>query len=237
MLRWLFTHRLRRAGGLTGLVFLSLALVGGAAGAPQAGQMPRTTDSAAFLAQVVARTGLPADRLQVLGQGDLTLPLTGVTLREAKVLDRVTGQVYPAALDATDHAADGASARQIEEVAYRARYGKLQPALAAKLATAGKAALSVVLWVRPPDLSDLRKDADSNAAIYKGDIAAANAAQAQYVATVQARLAAATAPVLAALTAAGFPAQAAPNAPLIAVDLPAAALAAIAARPDVVAVF
>ena len=210
---------------------------GAAASAGTTANSQNSPDNSAFIAQVAAAQHLSSDKLQVIDQVDTNLPLTGVSFHEAKVIDKSTGQEYSAAIDGNGKKVDANAARQAEQTAHTQRYGKLQPALVDKLATAGKNAVPVAIWVHPPDLSDLRKDSDPNAAVYKMSPAASDAAYQQYIATVQARIASATGPVVAVLQGAGYQAMAAGNAPLIAAELPASAINVIAQRPDVVAVF
>jgi hypothetical protein len=212
----------------------SAAAAGGTNGVPTGQSSP---NDRAFVAQVAASQHLPADRLQVIDQTETDLPLTGVSFREAKVIDKQTGQEYSAAIGASGQKVDGDAARQAEQAARQQEYGKLQPSLAGAIGIVGNKALPVAIWVHPPDLSDLRKDPDPNATVYKSTSAQTDAAYQQYVATVQSRIAAVTGPVLAALAKAGYHAEAAANAPLIAAELPASAIRFIALRPDVDAVF
>src|SRR5207253_3242168 len=162
------------------------------------GNSAQGPDSSAFINMVSARANLSADRLEIGNRVETDLPLTGVQMFEAKVLNKQTGQEYAAALDAAGKAVDADAARQAELIAHQNRYSKLQPLLSDKLATSNGKALPVAIWVHPPDLSDLRKDPNPSADVYKADRADADSAYQQYVATLQSRISRVTGPVVAA---------------------------------------
>src|SRR6266702_3415622 len=175
-------------------------------------------DSSAFINLVCNQTLLSADRLVVASRVQTKLDVTGATFYEAKVLDKQTGQEYPVALDAAGKAVDADAARQAELAAYHNRYSKVQRSLTDKMAASSNKALPVAIWVHPPDLTDLRKETDPNAAVYKMSRAEADSAYQQYIASLQSRISSATGPVVAALANAGYQAEAAGNAPLIAAE-------------------
>src|SRR5690349_13576896 len=90
-------------------------------------------DSSMFISMVSSGDNLPTDRLEVGNRIETDLPLTGVKMFEAKVLDKQTGQEYAVALDAAGKAIDADAARQAELTAHQNRYSKLQPSLSDKL--------------------------------------------------------------------------------------------------------
>jgi hypothetical protein len=232
---------LQRVAGMA-LLLAVLVLSANAAGAQKSSigsadqiQGPGTS---AFINLVASRNHLSTDRLEASPPVSVGLDVTGISFYEAKVLDKQTGQEYPASIDGKGQAVDADAARKAEEAAHWQRYGKLEPSLADKMVTSGHNFLPVAIWVHPPDLSDLqRKDPDLNASIYKQNRATTDAAFQNYLSAMHSRIVSATTPVLTALTQAGYQAQAADGAPLIATELPASAIRLLAQRSDVDTIF
>jgi len=98
---------------------------------------------------IARQNGVPRGRLQVGDQRSITLPLSGVTLDVATALDVGTGKIYEAALDAGGRPVDFTAAQKAEESARVARFGNLDPGLAARLDAASPGqAIPVSIWVR-----------------------------------------------------------------------------------------
>jgi hypothetical protein len=110
------------------------------------------------LDQVAREQNLPLERLVIGDLRQVTLPLTGASLTQAKVIDQATGAIYGLALDASGVPIDLQAARQAEEAAYRARYGRLEPALYDLLQTqAGADRVTVSIWLKMPNLTTMAR--------------------------------------------------------------------------------
>ena len=108
----------------------------------------------AVLLQVSDDQGLQSDSLSIVNMQEVSLPLTGVTFYEAKVIDQNTGMIYGASVDANGGKVDSAAANQAEKAAYRATYGRLEPALYNVLQLmANTDRIQVGIWLKTPQLS------------------------------------------------------------------------------------
>jgi hypothetical protein len=97
----------------------------------------------------VARTrGVPRASLEITGQTSQALPLTGHTLRLAKVMDRTTGRVYVIATDTVGRIVDAEALQAAERQAYAERYGKLSPQLYEQMQQADRGeTIPVLIWL------------------------------------------------------------------------------------------
>jgi Subtilase family len=106
-----------------------------------------------ILVAASAQAGVPADQLTVADEFTQTLPVTGQTLDVAKVVNPSTGDAYQVAVDQRGQAVDFAAAQASESAASEARFGKLDPRLAALLDTlTGNQKIPVTIWVDVPNV-------------------------------------------------------------------------------------
>jgi hypothetical protein len=118
-----------------------------------------------ILAAASAKAGVAADQLTVGDRYTQNLPLTGQTLDVAKVFDSSTGATQVVAVNQGGQRVDYDAALAAESAARQARYGKLDPRLAAKLETLkGNEKIPVTIWVNVPDVAVDRPAGQSIAA-------------------------------------------------------------------------
>lgn len=140
-----------------------------------------------LLEQATRSRGVARERLTV---GDLVIqkyPVSGVEISQAKFVDKETGEVFATALDAADNPADAQAAAEQELKARARRYGKIDPALHAKMealerneagakaadATAAAAArIPVSLWLNVPDMPLVRPQSASDPYLAQANLAA-----------------------------------------------------------------
>ncbi len=155
-----------------------------------------------------------------------TLPTLGVTFADERVLDSATGRILR-----RTHAAgvpvDGDALVRAEARARDAVSGKISPDLEPRLLAGDD--LRVVFWLaRTAEQVDPRTVLDAGAALASAD------ARRQALALAEAQTTRLTAPFVALVRAQGHVvAYVDPYVPIVFVDLPAAAVRALAARPEV----
>jgi hypothetical protein len=161
-----------------------------------------------------------------------TLPVTGVTLEIAKIVDKATHRVVLVATDQAGRPVDVAKMEEAEETARAARYGKLNPRLAARLeGTAGVAEVPVSIWVK-----------DSGTPPHRADMSSASAEAAEQsiqlrVAELRALSASSRQKVVDALARMGVQAEQADFSPVVFAKLTPGQIRRIANHPDVVTVY
>jgi hypothetical protein len=134
---------------------LLVLLVSGLAGGSVYGNEPL---EAKILRLVAMGQDVSVDRLQISSLDARVLPLTGVTLYQAKVVDLDTGEVYGLAVDEQGTVRDLEGARLAERIAHRALYGRLHPALYDRLqAMAEDERLTVAVWLKAENLDSLER--------------------------------------------------------------------------------
>lgn len=155
-----------------------------------------------------------------------TLPTLGVTFVDERALDPTTGRILRRTT-AGRAAVDADALLRAEARARDAQSGKISADLAPRLAAGGE--LRVVFWLaRGPGHVDARAVLDANPTWSPQD------ARRQALATAQAQTARLTEPFAAAVRAQGHVvAYVDPYVPIVFVDLPAGAVPALAARPEV----
>jgi hypothetical protein len=159
----------------TGLLPLSLVLTANArpAPAPVAGAgavtSAATGDSgtAEILAAAAGSHDLAVADLAILNRTRGTLPVTGVALTRAKVLDRSSGKTYGVTLDSAGSSIDYQAARRTESRAYRAEFGTMTAQLVRAIETSSASErVAVSFWLKSHHNSVVSRDqlrADVNA--------------------------------------------------------------------------
>ena len=90
----------------------------------------------AALASIAQRERrLPSD-LEIVGSATASFPLLGASVSTFKLVDRASGAIFTAALDADGREVDLPALRKREQAAYDSRYGRLDPTLAGRLGEA-----------------------------------------------------------------------------------------------------
>ncbi len=144
------------------------------------------------LGLVAGRNRLPVHELEVVNSTTATYPLTGKTAFAFKVAHRAE-KIFIVHLDEIGRELDGAQLMAAEQAAYAAKYGKLDPALAERLAGAPEDELIMVhIWLKappftPPPAPDVHTPMTKDAP----------AQMEAYYKQLQSELAAAMAPVIA----------------------------------------
>lgn len=104
-----------------------------------------------LLNAVAARENVSKDQLEVLNDGVANFEHIGKAVRTAKVLDKGTNRVLGITLDELGQAADFETLSRDNNQEQSRRYGKLHPALHAKLQSLTDDTLvSVVVWMNDP---------------------------------------------------------------------------------------
>jgi hypothetical protein len=105
--------------------------------------------------QHVAKTqGVSSEDLTMGYQRHHRLPLTGQEFYFGKVIDKKTGKAYGVAVDQNGAVVDYEALQAAEKAAYKAKYGKLQPALHDLLETVTEGErVTVGIWLRSGDIS------------------------------------------------------------------------------------
>jgi len=167
-----------------------------------------------------------------------TLPVTGVTVEIAKVVDTATHKVVLVATDQAGRPVDLAKLEAAEEQARAARYGKLDAKLAARLEGADSRAeaqaiaqLPVSIWVKDSEMLPNRPATDMASLE-----AAVQAVQAR-VAELRSQTASSRQKVVDALAKMGVQAEEADFSPVVFATLSPGQIRRIAAHPDVVTVY
>lgn len=103
------------------------------------------------LQQAAQIGGRPISKLRVVSSVESKYPLQGITVFDFKVLDTESGAIYGISLNRNGQELSAAQLRANEQAAFAAQYGKLDPALAQKLATApADKPIRVMLWLKVP---------------------------------------------------------------------------------------
>jgi len=101
--------------------------------------------------RVAEREGVPAEDLQLVNATTTEFRLLGKTVSAFKFLDKRTGHIYGLALDKEGREVDVEQMQAEERAAYAARYGRLDPALAERLALApADESIEVFIWLKEP---------------------------------------------------------------------------------------
>ena len=111
-----------------------------------------------ILKRIAREQRIALDRLEMGALEPVVLPLTGITLYHAKVVDTETGEVFGVVVDRAGTPRDLEEARQVERAAHNARYRRLHPALHERLGTmADGDRLSVAIWLKAGELAPLSR--------------------------------------------------------------------------------
>lgn len=129
------------------LLVLLAAIVSSLSGIPVIGQ---TTPDVVH--HVASREKVKAQQLQLVNQAVADYPLTGKQLTVYKVLDQETGQIWRIGVSSRGEWIDNVDDQAASErAAYWQRYGKLTPALAARLDEVSNSDdLPVAIWATVP---------------------------------------------------------------------------------------
>ncbi len=150
----------------TGLLPLSLALAANATTTTTdpPGQGSASTDAtqAQLLGAAARDHDLRVADLAVVARTGSSLPLTGLSLTRAKVLDRATGKVYGVTIDASGRDVSYLAARRAESAAYRSQFGTMTRQLAHVVdSSAAAERIAVSFWLK----------SDHNSAVTRASIA------------------------------------------------------------------
>src|SRR6266542_1507010 len=210
-----------RRGRILGLAVVA---IGAAITIPAAvGSTSKRAATDPILAAASAQAGIPADQLVVGDRFTQTLPLTRQTLDVAKVIDPSTGATYQVALNQNGQAVDFADAQAKENAARLARYGKLDPQLAAKVdALRGNEKIPVSIWVDVSNVASDRPEGQS---------------EAEHLAAIQASVAPARRAVVDALSQMGAEATTPIYAPAVFATLNKGQIQRLQRRSDVDAIY
>lgn len=103
------------------------------------------------LQDVAARTGVPVADLQIVASAAATYSLTGATAVNFKIESTVDGADYSVTLTPTGAVVDAEELASAEAAANYAQYGRVDPDLAAFLASnPAEQAVNVIVWVDTP---------------------------------------------------------------------------------------
>lgn len=191
----------------------------------------------AALERVAERHTLSVTDLQVVG-GPATAhhPLQNKTVFHFKVRDTRSRQIYGVALDADAHEVDAENLLAAESTLHEARYGKLDPELAERLAeVADETLVAVSIWLKAPPEEDVEQSRRQRAR--RGESPTTHDGTSALDRRASARLAAAVrtivAPVVARLEGMGYAATTIDGSPVIHAVLPPAAIRAVAGWDDI----
>ena len=184
------------------------------------------------LERVAERHGVPVNALAVLNSAVAEYPLLGRVAWEWKIVDNRSGAIYGVSLDETGRELDRSQLEAVEGAALAARYGRIEPALAARLAAAEEASIEVMIWLKEPSYSGPERPDP------KGGSALATQAEVDaFLAQVDARRAAAVqavvAPLAERLAGLGYYAGTGSTAPLLVASLPPEAIRDVAGWDEV----
>lgn len=103
------------------------------------------------LQMVAEREGVPAQHLQLANAATPEFRLLGKSVFAFKFLDRRTGHIHGVTLDRNGQVVDIEKMQAEERAAHAARYGRLDPALAERLAKApADEPIEVFIWLKEP---------------------------------------------------------------------------------------
>lgn len=216
------------------LVALGVSIICGAAQA--SAQEPPDLKQAAR-ERVAERHALSLTDLQVVaGPATAHHPLQNKTVFHFKVRDTRSRQIYGVALDADAHEVDAENLQAAENALHEARYGKLDPELAERLAeVADETPVAVSIWLKTPPEEDVEQPRRRRAR--RGEAPAAHDGMGAQDRRAASRLAAAVRlvvkPVVARLERMGYAATTIDGSPIIYAALPTAAIRTVAGWDDV----
>jgi hypothetical protein len=215
---------------------------------------PISPEAEMALRYVAAQHGIPQDQLAFGSQESLTFPLLGRTYTYVTVhYDAPDGfKLFAVLVDPATKTLepDFNAVRTAEEAAYRAKYGKLDPTLYARLPqVAGEATLPVAVWAAHTETARLQADIEAEiiarypaageALAQKGVLWAvadpdlALEIQRSYEQILAETAAARVQPIVAWLEEQGFTAEEFPGMPALAARLPGRTIIALSERQDV----
>ena len=148
----------------TGLLPLSLVLSANARSVPATvagvgSTVSTTAGDVDLIAAAAEAHDLDAADLAVITRTRTSLPLTGVSLTRAKVLDRSSGQVHGVAIDSGGATVDYMAARRAEARAHRAQFGTMTAELARAVDSSSAAErVAVSFWLKSNHNSVVRRD-------------------------------------------------------------------------------
>ncbi|MCK4898940.1 MAG: S8/S53 family peptidase, partial [Anaerolineales bacterium] len=125
-----------------------------------------------ILNQVARDQGVAFNSLEIGAFDQITYSLTGITLYQAKVIDKETGDIYGVVVDKGGITQSLEDAKRAERAAYDALYGNLDPALYDLLQDkTDDEPVTVAIWLEADELAPLeRPDIDYQpAAVEAGD--------------------------------------------------------------------
>lgn len=103
------------------------------------------------LRAVAEREGVSIQDLELVNTATPKFPLVGKTVSAFKFLDKRNGKIYGFAVDGNGQVTDVEQLQGEERAAHAARYGRLDPALAERLATApADEPIEVFIWLKEP---------------------------------------------------------------------------------------
>lgn len=133
---------------------LGLGFVLLAGGVALAQEEPRLINTERALALQIAaeQNQAPVDQLAIVASAKANYAYSGKTVKAFKVENRVTGETYQVNMDASGAVYDGADLIAAEQAAYATRFGRLEPALAKRVAGAApKQTIPVIVWLNEPE--------------------------------------------------------------------------------------
>lgn len=151
----------------SGLLPVSLALSANAISVPATvagtGVTTSVTTADSTTAEILAAAARAHDvaiaDLAVLNSTRGTLPVTGVSLTRAKVLDRSSGEIHGVTLDSTGAAIDYLAARRVESRAYRAEFGTMTAQLVRRVeSSSASEPVAVSFWLKSHHNSVVDRD-------------------------------------------------------------------------------
>ena len=121
------------------------------------------------------RRGASPNKLTIANAATTTYPLQGKTVYEIKVTDS-SGTVYGITLDGSGREVSSAQLRTAEQIAYKARFGRLSQNLAQKLAnTPQNQVIPVMIWLKDSSSTQLQRPPATNASRSAVSLAQVNA--------------------------------------------------------------
>jgi hypothetical protein len=158
-------------------------------------QTPENLRSVAL--QRAAQRGAPLRELTVVNSVTTNYRLQGKSVFDYKVMNNRTGAIYSITLDGSGREVNSAQLQASEQAAHVAKYGRLEPALAERLASASTTQpLEVIIWLKEPSYNgpkrsnpnDNRRTASEVAASFTQVDAQRSAAVERVVTPVASRL-------------------------------------------------
>lgn len=177
---------------------------------------------------------VPLDQLSVAHSARTEYPLHGRAVTHFKIADSLSGEIYGVALDDAGQPVGEAALEGRERDAHVARYGKLDPRLAERLASADPdEPLPVTIWVEsPPDTCPQKPPTGSG--LTQGQTEMLHA---ERVACVAAAAQIATEPVMERLAQLGYATTAGTLVAVVYAHLPLPAIREVAQWDEVLAVY